>query len=177
MKFFLCPFHPYDLCKSWVYVGKDIHFPLLLGPHLSATASCHIHRTYVLPLFHFREEKINSGKESSCPQVSRNLMEEPGLESKNPDSYLCDIADDHYLWDTHWIPELAKVNIMCIACHLHYFPNEIYLENKIYLWMLFLALLFCPLLGKAQKQDPGLILFSNKPNENEWAKNLLWKGN
>lgn len=33
--------------------------------------------------------------------------------------------------------------------------------------MLFLALLFCPLLGKAQKQNPGLILFSNKPNENE----------
>ena len=97
MKFFLCPFHPYYLCKSWVYVGKGIHFPLLLGLHLYATASCHIHRAYVLPPFHFREGKIKSGQESSCPHVPSNLMEKPGLESKNPDSYLCDIADDHHL--------------------------------------------------------------------------------
>ena len=71
MKFFLCPFYPYDLCKSWVYVGKDIHFPLLLGPHLSATASCHIHRTYVLPPFHFREGKNKLWKRiklSTCIQ-------------------------------------------------------------------------------------------------------------
>ena len=47
--------------------------------------------------FILEKGKINSAKESSCPHVSRNLMEEPGLESKNPDSYLCDIADDHYL--------------------------------------------------------------------------------
>lgn len=36
--------------------------------------------------------------------------------------------------------------------------------------MLFLVLLFCPLLAKFQKWEPELIVFPKKPNENEWGK-------
>lgn len=36
--------------------------------------------------------------------------------------------------------------------------------------MLFLVLLFCPLLAKFQKWEPELIVFPEKPNENKWGK-------
>ena len=45
-------------------------------------------------------------------------MEEPGLESKNPDSYLCDIADDHYLWDSKGDDVLVIVIIVVVKSQL-----------------------------------------------------------
>lgn len=65
----------HTICARVGICWERYSFPLSSWvPIFSATVSCHIHRAYVLPPFHFREGKIKSGKESSCPHVPSNLM-------------------------------------------------------------------------------------------------------
>lgn len=75
--------------------------PPLPAPHLSAAANYHIHGTSVFQPSHFTDGKIKPEGESSCPNSSSNLIENPGLEFKNPESHLCDIADDHFVYKAH----------------------------------------------------------------------------
>lgn len=67
--------------------------PPFLASHLSATAPRHIHATLVFQPSHFTNGNIKPRGESGCPNLSSNVVEEPGLESENHESYLCDIAD------------------------------------------------------------------------------------
>lgn len=105
-------------------------------------------------------------------------MQEPRLEFKNPESHLCNTADDHY-WKTH-TEHINSTKLKHIRLSLTLFANwNRSRKPKLpspYV-MLFLAVLFCPLLEKTQKREPGQccsLINLMKINE---AKNLLWKGN